>query len=422
MSAKATHSTFLAIAATCVLCTVILGRAYQQAEPDSPDYGTKLSADRAASVCLAWLYPGDVGIDQDSSVVFFDDFETGGISDLGQRWTNVNNKDGEVMSFASENAPGSPGQRSLRMTGTKGRNTGGDLWKLLDRGYDQLYARFYCKFAEDAPYVHHFVSMSGKVNSPPYPVGMAGIRPTGYDRFGSTIDLLHTNANPPGHWSFYTYWCEMRSWQTPEGESDGRPNAFYGNEFGPEEPEQAKRGEWQCVEFMIKLNSAPDKRDGEQAFWIDGKPVSRWGPGSHTGTWFRSTFRTSGIYNTNPQPFEGFLWSKTDELKINIFRLQYYLASVFEQDWAPEDTTILYNSELARIQFDNFVVATRYIGPIATQTGFDFDQDGRLGSGDFFRMLKMRLADSRDLRTDYNGDGRSTVADMLQMLLDIIKS
>ena len=105
MSAKATHSTFLAIAATCVLCTVILGRAYQQAEPDSPDYGTKLSADRAASVCLAWLYPGDVGIDQDSSVVFFDDFETGGISDLGQRWTNVNNKDGEVMSFAARTRP-----------------------------------------------------------------------------------------------------------------------------------------------------------------------------------------------------------------------------------------------------------------------------------------------------------------------------
>ena len=76
---------------------------------------------------------------------------------------------------------------------------------------------------------------------------------------------------------------------------------------------------------------------------------------------------------------------------------------------------------MARVQFDNFVVATRYIGPIATQTGFDFDEDGKRGLGDLYKMLKMRLANSKDLRTDYNGDGRLTVADALQILMDIIK-
>jgi hypothetical protein len=313
---------------------------------------------------LATRYPGDVGLAADTAVVFSEDFETGEISDLAKRWTDSINKDEQSLSFTSENAPGNPGRRSLMITGTKGHDTGGDLWKLLDRGYEQLYARFYVKFAPDAPYVHHFVSMGGKVDTLRYPVGRAGIRPDGYDRFGSSIDLIHENTDPPGKWSFYTYWSEMHSWQTPEGESDGRPNPFYGNLFGPEQPEQARRGEWQCVEFMIKLNTPPDKRNGEQALWIDGRLVCRWAPGSHTGTWFRDMFQLSGTLNTNPQPFEGFLWRKTDQLKINTFRLQYYLASVFEQNWRPANPNIPYNAGVGRVQFDNVVLATRYIGPV----------------------------------------------------------
>jgi len=308
------------------------------------------------------------------------------------------------------------------------------VYKLLDKGYDRLYARFYCKFAEDAPYVHHFVHMGGKTSSAPYPEGAAGTRPSGYDRFSTSNDLRRSGANPPGAWIFYTYWSEMHSWQTPQGVSDGRANAFYGNEFGPpvERPVQAKRGQWQCVEIMIRLNSAPDRRDGEQAFWIDGKPVDRWAPGSHMGCWYSDRFREYGtnVYNLGgtvdsiPKPFEGFLWSRTENLKINQFELQYYLASIFQNDVKPADSTLAYNSSMGRVEFDNVVLATSYIGPLAANewSRNDFDGDGKRSLGDVRQMLKMRASGPEDMRTDYDGDGKLTLLEVLRMLLEVMKN
>lgn len=376
-----------------------------------------------ASAGIAARYPGDEGIEEDSAVVFRETFEEGTIWGLGERWTNISNKDSRVLGFVSDSVPGSSGKRCLRMTATKGQNTGGHLWKLLEPGYDELYARFYVKFAPDAPYVHHFVHMGAQLNSPPYPMGGAGSRPNGAISFSTGMDLGNRQeADPPGAWFFYSYWCEMHSWQTPEGESDGRPNPFYGNPFGPVEPLQAKRGEWQCVEFMIKCND-PEQRNGEQAYWIDGKLVERYGPGTIEGTWFRDMFRRSGVFNTDPKPFEGFRWRTSEYLKINTFWLLYYLASIFEQDIRPEDPEILYNSEVGQVLFDDIVLATEYIGPIFTelgQTGCDFNGDGRATVADVIQLLFMHRKDPLDMRADYNGDGRYTITDAIALLIDII--
>ncbi|MEA2064381.1 MAG: hypothetical protein U9P14_11825 [Gemmatimonadota bacterium] len=377
---------------------------------------------------IASRYPGDEGIENDSAVVFTENFEKSTVSDLSQRWTNILNNKFAVLSIVRDTTAPSEGKYCLRMTGTKGSNTGGHLFKLLDEGYEQLYARFYYKFAEDAPYVHHFVSMSGKINSPPYPMGGAGSRPAGDYSFGSAIDLVRRNIyksseiiDPPGGWSFYSYWCEMQSWQTPEGVPDGvQPNPYYGNTFSPLEPLQAKRGEWQCVEFMIKLNN-PEGRDGEQAFWIDGKLIERYSPGTIEGTWYRDRFRRSGVLNADPQPFEGFRWRTTENLKINIFKLQYYLASVFENDYTPEDPDLPYNDDIARVCFDNVVLATEYIGPISTgETGCDFNNDGRTTVADVIELLLMRRQDPQDLRADYNGDGQAAMSDVIALLIDIL--
>ncbi len=339
-------------------------------------FASAQSVEEPAQEGIAARYPGDRGIENDPAVVFVEDFEKGELGNLKERWDAMINPDGTVLSFAQDNVPGGGGERSIMITATKGHDTGGDLWKRLRTGYDRLYARVYVKFAPDAPYVHHFLSMGGKVDTLNYPVGRAGTRPTGYDRFGSSLDLIRNNdANPPGKWSFYSYWSEMRSWQTPQGESDGRPNAFYGNRFGPQEPVEARRGEWQCVEFMIKLNSAPDKRDGEQAFWIDGELKAHWGPGSHMGRWHNDRFRVTGspeyeggaTKDSIPQPFEGYLWRKTDELKINVFRLQYYLAHIFERNVRPENPDIPYNGDRGWVRFDNVVLSTEYIGPVKAE-------------------------------------------------------
>ncbi len=377
----------------------------------------------AGTLGLAVRYPGDVGIENDSSVVFTENFESVSVADLDQRWTQISNKNNAVLSMVKDNTTLGEGRTCLEMKGVKGQNTGGHLWKLLDKGYDQLYARFYCKFAPDAPYVHHFVHLSGKVNSPPYPEGGAGTRPTGADRFSTSIDLVGRKvADPPGAWSFYSYWSEMHSWQTREGIPDGRPNPYYGNLFGPIEPLQAKRGEWQCVEIMVRLND-PEKRNGEQAFWIDGKLIERYGPGTIEGTWANDSFRRTGVLNTNPQPFEGFRWRTTDKLKINIFWLEYYLAHVFENDYNPHDPDIPYNDNVARVYFDNVVLATEYIGPIVTgqKPGGDYDGDGQAGIPDVLRLIRMCMEEYPPASADYNRDGVCNVADALALLLDIMK-
>ncbi len=385
----------------------------------------------AGTLGLAARYPGDVGIENDSSVVFTEDFESTSVSDLSQRWTDIGNDKEAVLAMVTDTTAPGVGKTCLRMTGTKGQNNGGHLWKLFDKGYEQLYARFYYKFAPDAPYVHHFVYMGGEVNSAPYPVGRAGIRPTGADRFRATLDLNRTTgddlasrkvADPPGAWSFYSYWSEMHSWQTPEGVPDGRNSPYYGNPFSPVEPVQARRGQWQCVEIMVRLND-PEGRDGEQAFWIDGKLIERYGPGTIEGTWFRDLFRRSGVFNTDPRPFEGFRWRTTDKLKINIFSLQYYLAGIFRNDYDPNDPDIPYNDDVARVYFDNVVLATEYIGPISAgrPPGGDYDGDGEAGISDVIRLIRMCMEEYPATGADYNRDGVCNVADALSLLIDILK-
>ena len=380
---------------------------------------------------IAAKYPGDVGIENDPAVVLIENFERSSVSTLNGRWTYTINPDYKVLRMVEDSTALTSGTRCLEMKGTRGHDTGGELWKLLDSGYEKLHARVYVKFAEDAPYVHHFLSMGGRADTiHKYPIGGAGSRPNGTDRFGSSLDLHRSNSYdrndfiyPPGSWAFYSYWPEMHSWQTKEGVSDGRPNPYYGNVFGPIEPEQAMRGQWQCVEFMIKLND-PELRNGEQAFWIDGKLIERYGPGTIKGTWANDSFRRAGSQYIDPQPFEGFRWRTTEDLKINIFRLQYYLAHVFENDLSPADTTIPYNGEVARVYFDNIVLATEYIGPVAAEVekphGGDYDGDGQSGVMDVIRLLKICGSEVPDPRADYNSDGYCNVRDALSLLLDII--
>ncbi len=105
---------------------------------------------------------------------------------------------------------------------------------------------------------------------------------------------------------------------------------------------------------MVKLNTT-GKHDGEQAFWIDGKKVGHWGPGGPVGTWIRERFVTSGPFNKNPQPFEGFDWRSDERLKINKSTLQWYVSDRAAKG-GKSDKNIVY--------FDNYVIATKYIGPL----------------------------------------------------------
>jgi len=96
----------------------------------------------------------------------------------------------EGMSLSDDVPQGSEGNRSLMMTSIIGENVGGYLYKMLEKGYDSLFVRYYVRFAPTHHPTHHFVWFGG--NNPPlrwlYP--RAGERPNGDDRFGGEVEPM----------------------------------------------------------------------------------------------------------------------------------------------------------------------------------------------------------------------------------------
>ena len=267
---------------------------------------------RAPRTGIATAYPQDRGLREDPRVLFVEDFETGTIEEIGHRWGQVSKP--QNMALVADVPVASAGRRSLRI------RDNGYLFT-HPRGVDRVYARFYVKFHPKTGYIHHFVHLVADADPKPWPKGGAGETPAGDMKFSTGIEPTGSWGKypPPGVWNFYTYWHEMKTkWGT-----------VYIGEDEPIVP-----GRWYCVEVMLKANSTPEAHDGEQAFWVDGRLFGRWG---------------------------GFNWRTTDALKINSFWLLYYNTDQparHNRDPHPD-------SRVMEVWFDDIVVATEYIGPIA---------------------------------------------------------
>ncbi len=298
---------------------------------------------------LAAKYPGDRGIARDPDVLFAEDFAAGSIEDLSRRWSDVNKKESKVLAFSADVPPGSASKRSLQMTATLCENTGGHLYKRLPRGVDTVFARFYVKFAPDADYIHHFVTLGGYNPPTNYPQGGAGERPRGDDRITAGIEPYgdYGRYPAPGAWNFYTYWHEMKI------SADGK---YWGNGLSTTTPLLTPKNRWQCVEVMLKLNSAPEMPDGELALWLDGKLAMHIHKGSPRGPWSGMGFR---VLEQGGEPFEGFRWRTSSDLKINFFWLMHYVT-----ENAARQNHVAQPNPVNRVWFANIVVSTAYVGPL----------------------------------------------------------
>jgi len=309
------------------------------AEPAALPGGFGLSAE----------YPGDAGIARDPAVLLAEDFEDGTIAELKKRWSDVSNKDGKVLALSEDVPAGGHGKRSIQMTSTLGQDTGGHLYTRLPRGVDKVFARFYVKFPEDAAYVHHFVHLGGYNPSTPWAQGGAGERPRGDERITVGIEPHGGNGRyaAPGAWTFYTYWQDMKI------SADGR---YWGNALQGTRPAIIPRNRWQCVEVMLQLNSTPDASDGQLALWIDGKLQSHFFKGAKRGPWTGLGFR---LLDEGGEPFEGFRFRKSNDLKINFFWLLFYVT-----ENAGRQNRVANPPVNNRVWFDDIVVATEYVGPL----------------------------------------------------------
>jgi hypothetical protein len=288
---------------------------------------------------LAARYPGDAGIEQDPDVIFVENFEADSRDALQGDWNEFNN---EITSLSDDVPPGSTGKRSLLFTHVGGKGTGGHLYKSFKPGFDQLYLRFYVKFDPACAPIHHFVHLGGYNPPTSWPQGGAGERPQGHDR-------VTTGLEPYGEawrWDFYSYWMEQRG--------NPVPNKYWGNDFINDDGLQVKKGQWVCVEGMVKLNDPVTEYNGEMALWIDGKLhrkdgqiLSHLRPGSPRGKWVWDSF----LPDPNGEPFEGFRWRNSEELQLNFLWLLVYITK------APE-------GHVSKVWFDDVVLAKKYLGPL----------------------------------------------------------
>jgi len=282
------------------------------------------SRQEASDSGLAAKYPGDAGIANDADVLFADNFESGDMKKWDQQRGRVT---------LTKDKPNSAGW-CVQMSMERGKNHGGDAIKWFMPGADAVYARFYVKFSPDYQYNHHFVWLGANQRTNKWSAfGKAGLKPNGtYYSTGMEPWFAWGKNPPPGEVNLYTYYLDM--------EPDRKMDKYWGNGFFPPGPVKGKAAgaarvipplnQWQCWEFMIQANTAPDKADGKQAMWVDGKLVGE---------------------------FTGIRWRNDLDLKVNCFWLEHY-------GYDEGDPTKQYWKDSQSVWFDDVVVARRYIGPM----------------------------------------------------------
>jgi hypothetical protein len=275
---------------------------------------------------LSALYP---------SVLFAEKFDDASLATVLARWPNVLN--GSSMALTSDVPSESlPGSRSLDIPWQGGGlSNGGHLYRQITPVDDTLYLRYYIKYPASGDPQHEGVWVGGYNPPLAWPNPQAGVRPTGADRFSAAVEA----SGSPLRIDHYNYWMNMRV------ANDGY---YWGNTLLNNPAVTIGRGEWVCVEQMIKLNNPVSASIGEHAVWINGVKVSHLGQGFPNGTWSGGNF----IQSATGSPFEGFRWRTDANLKLNWIWLQNY---------APNDPAGFTGS----LKFDNLVVATRYIGCLA---------------------------------------------------------
>jgi len=335
-------------------------KAEPAAEPGAPA-GEKAPADARPKLPegdngIAAKYPGDAGIGKDGKVIFAEGFESESPDALKGDWNGVKNR--QIMTYVDDVPKGSAGKKSLLMTFVGGKGSGAHLYKSFKQGHEKVHLRFYTKIDRECFPIHHFVHMGGYNPPTPWPQGGAGIRPDGAKRFSTAVEP-HGKA---WRWDYYTYWMEMGG-SPPKGQT-------WGNSFIRDKAPKVRKGEWECLEIMLKLNK-PEEHDGEQAIWVNGKLVSHLGKGFPKGKWIFDKWELDkGGYSVRwsdekkgrverqvpegGEPFEGFRWRRSAQLKLNYLWILLYITK------APE-------GHVSKVSFDDIVLAKEYIGPIKSK-------------------------------------------------------
>ncbi|MEA2002240.1 MAG: S-layer homology domain-containing protein [Actinomycetota bacterium] len=239
-------------------------------------------------------------------VIFEEGFESGDLS----AWDNVNTNRYAITSDPAEIRTG-----SYALEGTIPEGDGwGEINKWFMPGYDEIYVRFDVMFEIGFQNLRgdgngmHFASVSGNhIDNKWSSHGKAGIVPSGYDFFTTTVDPEHPYNDPTLRpFMFYSYFPDM--------------NCCYGNLFKQQEPKvETVAGQWH--ELIIHVDAGtPGEFDGSQQLWIDGQLQI---------------------------DVQGMRWRDTTDLRVNEFAIVDYMPGSIKTQ---------------HIWFDNIFITTEFPG------------------------------------------------------------
>lgn len=285
---------------------------------------------------IAAQYPGDVGLERDSAVILFENFDRASIGDLAAVWTLTMNQNG--MALVSDVPAGIEGGSALEQFQSSG------LYQELPLGYDELYLRYYVKYealGSSNPYRHTGLVLGGWTPLNGFLKGYSDFVPEGDEWFAAYFEPRE------GHrLDFYNYWPGMVPWGALVSPPAINPDtgSYYaaGNGMIGSEEVRFIPDEWMCIEYRILLNDPVNAANGELTLWINGELVADFGPGHP----LVELDGTDLIIDPDGAPFGGLQWRSDPALRLNYIWLNHY----------PDVQST--------VQFDQLVVATKYVGPI----------------------------------------------------------
>jgi len=280
---------------------------------------------RADSPPLANKYPHDVGMANDSAVVFTEDFEAGNL----KKWDDYDGNPEPGNHLMAEPGPfGLKDNHVVRLRVSSKQRGNIDLVKFLPKGYDRLYARWYVQFEPGFNFDAKNHGSGFHAGSRDH-LGQSGDRPVGDDWFSSWIEYT-TDTH---RFAAYTYYRGMyQDCEDPHGKCWGDQfPAMHGGVYAgkPQHlvrtlPPVVEAGKWYCIEMLMDGGTPTDTGAGANGvldYWIDGVEIGPW-----NDLWLRTT---SGL--------------KIDVLWLNLFH----------HDGTHSDEGIM---------IDNVVIATQRIG------------------------------------------------------------
>jgi hypothetical protein len=276
---------------------------------------------------IAARYLGDVGIGSDPSVIFADDFESyGNATGLTIRWNEAYHA--ANLRIATEPGNVFRGSKALELRVPQTNNeVSNTAVKYINPTRDTLFVRYYAKY--DAGFNVLGSSHNGNTIQANY--CCPGVPADGTNKFLISFEAWRGEPGTanPGQLNIYIYHPEQRDiWGDhffPSGRVlpiDSIPGDF-GPNFIPRPEVTPQLGRWYGYEVMLKANT-PGQRDGRIAMWLDGVLIA---------------------------DFLNLRLRDISTLKIDRVTIDLHVRDN--------------NAGEAKKWYDNVVIATSYIGPLA---------------------------------------------------------